>query len=156
MTEDTKQEQVSEALAEVGVVAELEGKLAASEAALERIKIEREVDAALLMSGAADLEAARLLVEKQLEKLSAGDKAGEAKNDVKARVKAAVAEVRKRQAYLFPEGRGSIGGIARGATGAAKPRPLGESEVEKAALRAMETGDRRSVTDYMRVKRGGQ
>lgn len=152
MAEEIKQEQVSEALAEVGVVAELEGKLAASEAALERIKIEREVDAALLMSGAADLEAARVLVEKHLENLSAGDKAGEAKNDVKSRVKAAVAEVRKRQAYLFPEGRGSI---ARGATGAARPKPLRESEVEKAAMLAMQTGDRRSVTDYMRVKRGG-
>ncbi|MFO0857562.1 MAG: hypothetical protein U0640_09435 [Phycisphaerales bacterium] len=149
MSEQAKQEHVSEQLAEVGVVAELEGKLAATEAALERIKIEREVDAALLMNGAADLETARLLVEKHLNSQpAAGEQA-----DIKVRVKAAVAEVRKRQAYLFPEGRG---GIVRGATGAAKPKPLGESEVEKAAMRALQSGDRRSVTDYMRVKRGGQ
>lgn len=147
MSEQAKQE-LGEQLSEVGVVAELEGKLAATEAALERIRVEREVDAALLMSGAADLETARLPVEKHLNSQPA---AGE-QVDIKARVKAAVAEVRKRQSYLFPEGRGSI---ARGATGAAKPKPLGESDVEKAAVRAMQSGDRQSVTDYMRVKRGG-
>jgi hypothetical protein len=126
--------------------AQLAAKLAAAEGELVKARVAREIDVALLTAGVADLEAGRVLVEKQVSELSQKD-GGE---DPAALVKQAVAAVRKKQAYLFA----AKGSMPAGATGAIKRRDLGESAADGAAKRALATGDRKAVLEYLRLKRG--
>ncbi|GEM_PF-1443811 len=120
----------------------LAAQLAKTQGELARAKTAREIDVALLLLGVTDLEAGHAQVEKQLEK--AGP------NDARA-VRKAVEEVRKRKTNLFG---GNAGTVPTGATSAAKRRDLGISEADKAAQRALSTGDRKSVLEYLRLKRG--
>jgi hypothetical protein len=127
--------------------AQLAAKLAATEGELVKARVAREIDVALLTAGVTDLEAGRVLVEKQVEALGAKDPGAEDG----ALVKQAVAAVRKKQAYLFG---GRSGSMPTGATGAIRRRDLGESAADGAAKRALATGDRKAVLEYLRLKRG--
>lgn len=126
--------------------AQLAARLAAAEGELVKARVAREIDVALLTAGVMDLEAGRALVEKQVAELAQKDRGEESA----ALVKQAVAAVRKKQAYLFA----AKGSLPSGAMGPAKRRDLGESAADGAAKRALATGDRKALLEYLRLKRG--
>lgn len=126
--------------------AQLAAKLAIAEGELVKARVAREIDVALLTAGVMDLEAGRALVEKHVSELS--QKSGGEENA--ALVSQAVAAVRKKQAYLFA----AKGSLPSGATGPAKRKDLGESAADGAAKRALATGDRKALLEYLRLKRG--
>ncbi len=126
--------------------AQLAARLAAAEGELVKARVAREIDVALLTAGVTDLEAGRALTEKHVAELARKDGSEESA----ALVKQAVAAVRKKQAYLFPV----KGSLPSGATGPAKRRDLSESAADGAAKRALATGDRKALLEYLRLKRG--
>jgi len=126
--------------------AQLAARLAAAEGELVKARVARKIDVALLTAGVTDLEAGRALVEKQVAELAQKDGGEESA----ALVKQAVAAVRKKQAYLFA----AKGSLPSGATGPAKRRDPSESAADGAAKRALATGDRKALLEYLRLKRG--
>jgi hypothetical protein len=93
----------------------------------------RQIDRELLIAGVVDLDGARRLVD---ERLAAG-----------VTVLEAVARVRERRPLLFAP-------RVRGVRATAMPAGPAPSAVDEAANDARETGDRRLVLRYLRVRRG--
>lgn len=115
---------------------------AEASAALAEARRLLEVDVALARAGVVDLEAGRLLVGERLRQQPGLDVAG------------AVAQVREGRGYLF--GAAALGG-ARPAGGAASaPSARGSAEeaaAQEAAQRVRQTGDRRALLSYLRLRR---
>jgi hypothetical protein len=93
----------------------------------------RQIDRELLIAGVVDLDGARRLVD---ERLAEG-----------ATVLEAVARVRERRPLMFAP-------RVRGVRATAMPAGPAHSAVDEAANDARETGDRRLVLRYLRVRRG--
>lgn len=121
---------------------ELGDRLGAIEAAAEDLRRmvgeserARRIDRELLIAGVADMDGARALVEEQL----AGG----------ATVLEAVSRVRERKPLLFvPRGRGVR------ATGVPATTPGAARSADEVARAARETGDRRLLLRYLRMRRG--
>lgn len=123
-------------------LAELAGRLASIEAAaddlrrmLERSERDRAIDRELLAAGVVDLDAARALVE---------ERTGEGATIVEA-----VARLRERRPLLFARRSRPVRATAAPAADA-PGAPLDEL-----ASAARQSGDRRLLLDYLRLRRGG-
>lgn len=118
-------------------LAQLRDRLAEAQRSVAALERRQRIDALLIEEGAVDLDAARLLAERAADAMSEPDAA------------AAVAEVKRLKPYLFRRG----DGIAT-AFGAMAPRMDDEATpTEQAAQRAAETGDRRDLLAYLRLRR---
>lgn len=133
---DLANSEVSEELSEQlrKRVLELESQLAERDKASAKEALVRSVEAELGRAQAVDVEATKLLAMASLE----GENA-----DVK-QVARVVRELREKKPRLFESSRreGSMGPMRESA-----------SDVELAAQRAMETGHRRAVLEYLRLRR---
>jgi len=125
-------------------VAELGDRLGAVEAAAEDLRRmvseserARQVDRELLIAGVVELEAARELVDAQVAE--------------GATVLEAVSRVRERKPLLFA-GRGGGGGVR--ATTLPAVEGGGDGSIVHVAEAARETGDRRLLLRYLRMRRG--
>jgi hypothetical protein len=117
-------------------------ELASLRAELDRIKTQqaseetrRAIDAAI--TGTIDPDAARILIERAIEPASPQDKA-------KA-ITAAAKALRTSKPYLFASRTGAS------ASGAASTPPT--DEVAQAAQRARESGSRRDLVQYLRLRK---
>lgn len=113
-----------------GLTAELAQAREALDAAERRHAIERE----LIRAKAIDLETAALLTETAIQNMDDADVAN------------AVAELRRAKPFLF---RNASAGSA-----ATTPIDDGNGELTRAADAARETGDRRALIRYLRLRRG--
>jgi len=111
-----------------------ESMLEEARGALEGASRQAEIDRHLRGAGALDVETARVMVES----LVAGREDGD--------VAAAVAALRRSKPFLFERGgaRGAVAGVAAGG-----PDPL-----RLAADEARQSGDRRALLRYLRMRRG--
>ena len=112
----------------------LERELAETRETIDHLERRQRIDALLTESDAIDLDAARLLTEVAVSGMDEPDLA------------AAVADLRAHKPYLFrPSQRG----------GALMPPRLDATAdpAESAAQRAVETGDRRDLLRYLRLRR---
>jgi hypothetical protein len=135
-------------------VQELESSLAASRAEVERLGVEREMDAALSGAGVVDAETARLLASAVMER-------GEC-----SCASEAVEMLRETKPFLFT---GDSSAAGSGSAASAAPGPgagmsgaamsgLGHgggslAEALAAAEEAAATGDRRALLRYLRLRR---
>jgi hypothetical protein len=120
--------------------AELEARLAAAEKhlaesreAVDAAERRRVIERELARQGAVDVETAALLTEAALAGMD------------KADAKAAIAELKRKKPFLFaPPARASAmsGAVERG------------SGIDEAAAAARESGDRRALLRYLRMRRG--
>jgi hypothetical protein len=123
---------------------ELEARLAQAESALrdtkallDRAERGRAIDAALLEAGALDLETARLVAERALERGGAS-----------ATPEGVVGALRTRKPFLFRRAAPASAGGAM----AARPRD-DDSALAKAATDAASTGGRDALLRYLRLRR---
>lgn len=118
-------------------LAEVEDVLDHTRDALESAERIRRLDAALISSGAVDLDAARLITEASLN----GDEGVD--------IEAAVVELRRTKPFLFRTRRPRAGSAMGG-------RPLqAGSGLEDAAREAAQSGDRGALLRYLRARREG-
>ena len=114
-------------------LAETAAQLGQARAALDAAEREHELEAQLHRAGVVDAETARALIGPRVE-------AGEG-------VASVLAELRRTKPFLFGEAygaRGSIGGVSGG----------GIDPAEVAAEQARQSGDRRALLKYLRLRRG--
>ena len=128
-------------------IAALETELAAARQRLEESERRAQIQRILIEAGTIDVEAATLLVESALREDGPGGPGGGGKPGTVPR---AVAELKRRKPVLFrhpprpqPGGSGVMGGA---------PIRAG-AEAEHAARQAAQTGDRRALLHYMRLRR---
>ena len=114
---------------------ETERLLAQAREALDASERKRQIERELSQEGAIDLETAAMLTEAAV--------AGMPKADVRA----AVAELRKRKPFLFRAAPARASGVMGGQ---APADPLSD-----AAAAARDSGDRRALLRYLRLRRGG-
>ncbi len=107
-------------------------ELAAAKEQLAAAERRHEIDREITAAGAIDAETASMLVETAVAR-------GEARS-----VAEAVALIRRRKAYLFP---------ASPAVGAMGRRVESSSSLDSAAEEARRAGDRRSLMEYLKVRR---
>jgi len=116
-------------------LANTEQLLAEAREALDATERKRQIERELWQEGAVDVETVAMLTEAAV--------AGMPKADVRA----AVADLRKRKPFLFrtgsARGSGVMGGQAPG------------DHLSDAAAQARESGDRRALLRYLRLRRGG-
>ena len=117
-----------------GKLAESEKSLAASREALDAAERKREIERELARQGAIDLETAAMLTEAAV--------AGMGKADTKA----AIADLKRGKPFLFrtPVRASAMSGAVEA-----------DSGLENAATAARESGDRRALLRYLRMRRGG-
>lgn len=118
-----------------GKLREAEGELAKAREALGVSERTRAIERELAREGAVDVETAALLTEAAVAGME------------KADVAAAVGELKRAKPFLFRAAAG------RGSAMAGEPGE-GGGELEEAAAVARETGDRRVLLRYLRMKRG--
>lgn len=116
-------------------LAATEQLLSQAREALDAAERKRQIERELWQEGAVDVETAAMLTEAAVAGMKPGD------------VRAAVTELKKRKPFLFraPSARGS------GVMGGQSP---GDGLAE-AAAQARDTGDRRALLRYLRLRRGG-
>lgn len=115
----------------------LQGQLELARQTIDAVERRQKIDQMLVESDAVDLEAARLLTELAVEQMDEPD------------VAAAVEELRQRKPYLFRR-RHSGGG---GASLSPRPRGNGSGTLDDAAEQASQSGDRRDLLRYLRLRR---
>jgi hypothetical protein len=107
---------------------------------LGSIRLEQKLMRKLTAAGANDLEAASLLAKSRID--GEGDEG----------IDRAIEKLKKEKQYLFSKG-GSAGAAVRGTAGAKEKVSSGQLMLERAARRASETGDRKDLQEYLRVRR---
>jgi len=117
-------------------LAETEKLLAQAREAVDASERKRQIERELWQEGAVDVETAAMLTEAAVAGME------------KADVRAAVGELKKRKPFLF---RGSP---ARGAAAGMGGKVEGDG-LAAAAAEARESGDRRALLRYLRLRRGG-
>lgn len=117
----------------------LQSRLAEAQASASRLEQRQRVDALLVDAGAIDLDAARTLAEHAMGKCD--DPAHDPPDPA-----AVVAGLARQKPYLFRR-------VDRAAGGLMSPRFDDASPLEAAAERAVETGDRRDLLAYLRLRR---
>ena len=123
------------ALAAESRLEQAEQELAGAHEAVDAAERRRETERLLAEHGALDLETALLLTEAAVAQMDEPDVAG------------AVEELRRRKPFLFSHASGAsaMSQASEGVTG----------EIERAAAEARESGDRRLLLRYLRLKRSG-
>lgn len=119
----------------------LQSQLAEAQASASRLERRQRIDALLIDAGAIDLDAARTLAEHALGQSSGGDGGDNAPDPA-----AVIAEMQRRRPYLFRR-------ATHAGNGLMSPRLEDASPLEAAAERAAETGDRRDLLAYLRLRR---
>lgn len=119
-----------------GELDETQGRLAEADQAIEGLERRQKVDALLTEADAIDLEAARLLTERAVSEMDQAD------------IELAVNDLRRHKPYLFRH---------RPAHPATTMAPSiehqGHDPAEQAAEQASQTGDRRDLLRYLRLRR---
>jgi hypothetical protein len=111
---------------------------------LGTIRVEQKLLHKLTAAGVTDIEAGLLLARSRVD------------GDSDERIDGAIEQLKKEKQYLFGKGQPQAGGMAvRGTAGAksAAGRSSGQVVLERAALRAANTGDRKDLQEYLRVRR---
>lgn len=137
MSDVTSESSTLDATTRIG---ELEGKLAAAEKslaeahqALDSAERKRSIERELSRQGAIDIETAALLTEAAVTAMPKPD------------VKAAISELRRGKPFLFR---------TTPRVSAMSGAPSEASPLEGAAAEARESGDRRALLRYLRMRRG--
>lgn len=117
---------------------QLQGELGEAHQTVEHLERRQQIDALLAEADAIDIEAARLLTERAVEQMSEPD------------VQLAVADLRRTRPYLFRH-RSTDGSGAMAARFGSTDSP--PAVAEQAAQRAVTSGDRRDLLDYLRLRR---
>jgi len=125
---------------------ELEQELAATKAELENERLTRQIEAELRRAGATEADAAGALVRERVREAKSVGK------DVDLR--GLVAEIKKTTAVLFGAGGRAGGPPPSGATGAARSTRAGVQAAAQAAEEARDSGDRRALLRYLKLRRG--
>lgn len=120
-------------------LAENQEQIRRSEVLIESLQRRQEMDEILVEHDAVDLETARLLVEQAIAEGDAED------------VASAVAELQQRKPVLFRP-RKAVQATAQ-APREINGRTLRQESLERAASAASETGERRDVMRYLRLRR---
>lgn len=115
--------------------AQLERELAATREALDAAERRRTIAEALAQADALDLETAALLTEAAVAQMPEAD------------VGAAIADLKRRKPFLFRQA--ARAGAMSPALRAAGPRDA----LAEAAAAARESGDRRALLEYLRLRR---
>ncbi|MEM7680934.1 MAG: hypothetical protein AAF288_03165 [Planctomycetota bacterium] len=114
-------------------------RLRETEQAFAQLERRQRIDALLAEQGALDLEAGRLLTEAAVNQMDEPD------------LQLAVADLRKHRPWLFPQ-RPAVPSALADAL-APEPDTTPQDPAHLAAQRAAETGDRRDLLAYLRLKR---
>ena len=122
-------------------VVELESELRSAREALRKSELRTEIDAALIGAGALDLETGRLVLEHELELMDEPD------------VEAALARAQAGKPFLFA-GASGRGGSGSTAMAAGLPPSGAREDLDALAAGVRETGDRRELMRYLRMRRG--
>ena len=116
-------------------LAQTEQLLSQAREALDAAERKRQIERELWQEGAVDVETAAMLTEAAVAGMKPGD------------VRVAVADLKKRKPFLFrasaSRGSGVMGGQSVG------------DHLVAAAAEARESGDRRALLRYLRLRRGG-
>jgi hypothetical protein len=123
------------ALAAESRLEQVEQELAGAHEAVDAAERRRETERLLTEHGALDMETALLLTEAAVSQMDEPDVAG------------AVEELRRRKPFLF-RAASTASAMSRVAEGAG-------DALERAAVEARESGDRRLLLRYLRLKRSG-
>ena len=109
--------------------------------AVAGLEMSREIDQQLVRARAIDLETARLLVQREMERMESPD------------IARAVGELRRSKPFLFGQGSGSafIGALGSGASAGVSASAL--NQIDEAAEEARRSGDRRALLRYLRMRR---
>ncbi len=140
-----------------GRLAALESELARARERLDESERRRQIQKLVMEAGTVDVDAATMLVEAAIR-----EGAGAAKADQKPDPKPdprmlpkAVEDLKRRKPVLFRAnlraGGAGAGGGGGGAMGGSVPRP--GAELEQAARDAAQSGDRKSLVHYLRLRR---
>jgi hypothetical protein len=115
-------------------LAETEQLLAQAREALDAAERKHSIERELWAQGALDLETAALLTSATVAGMSTPD------------VRSAVADLKRRKPFLFR--------VAAGSGGAMSGHAEAPGALDQAASDARESGDRRALLRYLRLKRG--
>lgn len=120
---------------------QLQQELDQTRQTISRLDRRQKIDSLLTDCQTVDLEAARLLTEAAVEMMSEPD------------IRLAVEDLRRHKPYLFRRRAAETGPVAQ----AMSRRTLGQEEaaevqLEQAAERAMQSGDRRDLLRYLRLR----
>jgi hypothetical protein len=126
--------------------AQLEQELAATRAELDQERLTRQIESELRRAGATEAEAAAALVRERVREARGLGK------DVDLR--GVVAEIKKSKGVLFGAGVKPSGPLTSGATGAARSARASVQAATQAAEEARESGDRRALLRYLKLRRG--
>jgi hypothetical protein len=116
----------------------LTAELAKAREMIASLERRQRIDALLAESDAVDLDVARLLTEAAVQQMSEPD------------VKLAIDDLRKHKPYLFRRRHSGTGTPSAAAMGA---RTVTSSPVAEAAETAAQTGNRRDLLRYLRLRR---
>ena len=126
---------------------ELEAELAEAKGRVEKlteevdsIRLEQKLMHKLSAAGVNDIEAAVLLAKNRIEKTT--DEG----------IEEAIEKLKKEKQYLFAKS-AAAGAAVRGTAGTKEKVSSGQTLLERAAHRAAETGDRKDLQEYLRVRR---
>lgn len=116
--------------------AALAAELAEARETIRALERRQKIDAVLAQSDPIDLEVARLLTEAAVRVMDEPD------------VKLAIDDLRRQKPYLFRRREGGPAGMP-----ARPPRAAPADTADAAARRAVESGDRRDLLRYLRLRR---
>jgi hypothetical protein len=127
-------------------LSEAKGQIDRLTGELGTIRVEQKLLHKLTAAGVTDIEAGLLLARSRVD------------GDSDEKIDGAIEQLKKEKQYLFRSAAGGpqAGGMAvRGTAGAksAAGRSSGQVVLERAALRAANTGDRKDLQEYLRVRR---
>jgi hypothetical protein len=114
---------------------------------LGAIRIEQKLIRKLTAAGVADLEAGVLLAKSRVE------------GDGDEHIDKVIEQLKKEKQYLFSSSKSSVPsdkagfGVVRGTAGAKERGAGGQVVLERAAIRAAQTGDRKDLQEYLKVRR---
>jgi hypothetical protein len=115
---------------------------------LGTIRVEQKLIRKLTAAGASDIEAAVLLARSRVD----GDGSTSLTAGSDEKIDGAIEQLKKDKQYLFTKS-SSTGMTVRGTAGAKQKVSSGQVVLERAALRAANTGDRKDLQEYLRVRR---
>jgi ABC-type Na+ efflux pump permease subunit len=133
-------------------LSEAKGQMERLTEELGTIRVEQKLLHKLTAAGVTDLEAAVLLARSRVD----GDGSTLLTAGSDEKIDGVIEQLKKEKQYLFGKGQPQAGGMAiRGTAGAksAAGRSSGQVVLERAALRAANTGDRKDLQEYLRVRR---
>ena len=126
-----------------GLTAELSearGQIEKLNEELGTIRMEQKLMQKLSAAGAVDLEAASLLVKSRIDE------------QTDEGIDKAIENLKKEKQYLFSKTSSSVT-VVKGTVGAKEKVSSAQTVLERAAKRASETGDRKDLQEYLRVRR---